>query len=127
MHGVHKPKQRTDCAVSWLVACVAHSTTDPTAEPRHFCIALDVPHWRATMEQEFEALNQNKTWHLVPPVFGGNIIDYKWVFKVKRHSNGIIERYKACLVAKGFKHRYALDYKNTFIRVVKPTILYVCF
>jgi histone deacetylase 1/2 len=77
------------------------------------------------MEQEFEALLHNNTWCLVPTVPCANIIDSKWVFKVKRHSNGTIERYKAHLVAKDFKQRYGHDYEDTFINVVKPTTIHL--
>ena len=50
------------------------------------------------MEQEFQALLKNDTSQLVPPVPGVNIIDSKWIFKVKRHVDGSIERYKAMLM-----------------------------
>jgi hypothetical protein len=46
------------------------------------------------MEEEFQALQKNNTWRLVPPVSGVNVIDSKWVFKVKKHADGSIERYK---------------------------------
>ncbi|KAK1610470.1 hypothetical protein QYE76_034143 [Lolium multiflorum] len=121
--GVFRPKTRTDGTVAWIAACVADAVADPTAEPRHFQAALGIPHWRAAMEQEFDALQKNGAWRLVPPVSGVNVIDSKWVFKVKKHADGSIERYKARLVAKGFKQRYGLDYEDTFSPVVKPTTI----
>jgi histone deacetylase 1/2 len=102
---------------------MADAAADPHSEPRHFRAALGVPHWRTAMEQEFEALLRNNTWRLVPPSSGVNVIDSKWIFKVKRHANGKVERYKARLVAKGFKQRYGLDYEDTFSPVVKPTTI----
>jgi hypothetical protein len=73
------------------------------------------------MQQELQALQSTGTWHLVPPRPGINVIDSKWVFKVKHHADGSIEQYKARLVAKCFKQHYGLDYEDTFSPVVKPT------
>jgi hypothetical protein len=47
------------------------------------------------MQEEFEALQWNQTWELVPRPPGANIITGKWVFKHKLHSDGTLERYKA--------------------------------
>jgi hypothetical protein len=37
--------------------------------------------------------------------------------------DGIIDRYKVCLVAKGFKKHYGIDYDNTFNPVVKEATI----
>jgi histone deacetylase 1/2 len=100
---------------------VWHAQTDTTAESRHYLAGLSIPHRRAAMDDEFQALLKNNTRRMVPPQFGVNIIDSKWVFKDKKHADGSIERYKARLVAKGFKKRYGLDYEDTFNPIVKPT------
>jgi len=41
------------------------------------------------------------------------------VFTLKHKADGSMEIYKARLVAKGFTQTYGIDYKETFISVVK--------
>ena len=48
------------------------------------------------------ALQRNQTWDLVPLPEARKPVGCKWVFKRKMGSDGSIEKYKACLVAKGF-------------------------
>jgi hypothetical protein len=102
---------------------MAAAIMDPTSEPRNYQAAMSIPHWREAMEQEYHALLRNETWTLVPSPPKVNVIDSKWVFKVKKHADGSIERYKARLVARGFRQRYGLDYEDTFSPVVKPTTI----
>ena len=77
------------------------------------------------MHSEYDALLRNETWHLVPPLPSQNVIDCKWVYKVKQKSDGTVDRYKARLVAKGFKQRYGLDYEDTFSPVVKAATIHL--
>jgi hypothetical protein len=77
------------------------------------------------MDTEFDALTRNKTWHLAPPQKGTNVIDCKWVFKVKQKADGSLDRYKARLVVKGFKQQYSIDYEETFSPVVKSETIRV--
>jgi hypothetical protein len=48
-----------------------------------------------SMDEEFLTLVMNKTWHLVPSQQMQNIIDCKWVYKVKQKADGTIDQYKA--------------------------------
>jgi hypothetical protein len=75
------------------------------------------------MDLEYNALMNNNTWKLVPYQQGKNIIDCKWVYKIKRNADGSIDRYKGHLVAKGFKQMYDIDYEDTFSTVVKAATI----
>jgi hypothetical protein len=75
------------------------------------------------MDEEYQALMRNKTWHLVPVQHARNIVNCKCVFKIKRKEDESVDRYKARLVAKGFKQRYGVDYSDTFSLVIKLSVL----
>ncbi|CAI5708120.1 unnamed protein product [Peronospora destructor] len=73
--------------------------------PMTFASAMessDASKWQEACDSEFQTLCKNKTWELVPLPSGRKAISSKWVFKVKETVDGLIERYKAHLVAKVF-------------------------
>ncbi|KAK6141586.1 hypothetical protein DH2020_024687 [Rehmannia glutinosa] len=75
------------------------------------------------MLDELAALDRNPTWILVPREPDYNVVGCKWVFRVKRNSNGSVSRYKARLVVKGFKQRPDIDFHETFSPVVKTSTI----
>ncbi|GKV15736.1 hypothetical protein SLEP1_g26495 [Rubroshorea leprosula] len=58
---------------------------------------------------------------LNPPSSCPTWVSCKWVYKIKTRSDGFVECYKACLVAKGFTQEYGIDYEETFAPVAHPT------
>jgi hypothetical protein len=98
-----------------------------TGEPHNLIEAVADQNWRQAMEEEYNALIENKTWHLVPPSSNKNLIDCKWVYSIKKKADGSIDSYKARLVAKGFKQRYGIDYRyvsNVSIIFGAPYLFY---
>ena len=71
------------------------------------------------MKEELNALSKNYTWDLVTLPLGKSVVGCKWIYKIKTHSDGYIERYKACLVAKGFTQEYGIDYEEIFAPVTQ--------
>ncbi|XP_071681864.1 uncharacterized protein [Lolium perenne] len=98
----------------------AGSATAPSPVPTSARAALRDPHWRAAMQEEYDALQRNRTWELVPRPPRANVITGKWVFKHKLGSDGTLERYKARWVVRGFRQRAGVDFTDTFAPVVKP-------
>lgn len=93
------------------------------AEPVSVSQALSSPQWYKAMKDEFDALQRNCTWKLVPYTGHEKLVDCRWVFKTKFKPDGTILKHKARLVAKGFQQEAGIDYSETFSPVVKPTTI----
>jgi hypothetical protein len=74
-NNIRQLKTRTNGTITYSVSRVS------SLEPSSDVTAIKHPLWRWAMHDEFDALLNNKTWHLVPPRACLNVIDCKWVFQ----------------------------------------------
>jgi hypothetical protein len=118
-NNVVRPKQYTDGTVRYN----PYRRRALLAVPASHRTAFSEPAWRAAMESEFDALQRNQTWRLVPRPSGVNIVGSKWIFKTKFRPDGSVDKHKARLVARGFTQQHGIDYHDTFSPVVKPVTM----
>src|SRR6266404_1876525 len=83
------------------------------------------PCWKEAMDAEITTLDRAGTWSNVPQLTHKNIVGSKWVYHIKRKADGTIQKYKACLVARGFTQIYGIDYYHTYSPVARLTT--ICF
>jgi hypothetical protein len=76
-------------------------------------------HWKIAMQEEFDSLMANGTWEYQTLPAGCRAIQSKWVYKQKLGIDGLVDRFKARLVSKGFTQREGIDFKETFSPTIK--------
>jgi hypothetical protein len=67
----------------------------------------------------------NETWGLVDRSYGCKPVGCKWVFKKKLRPDGIIDEYKARLVAKDYTQKEGKDFFDTYSHVARLTTIRV--
>lgn len=92
-----------------------------TSEPSSYKQAKEDPRWVEAMKKKLDAREANQTWDLTPLSVGTHVIGLKWLFKTKFNPDGIVERCKGRLEARGDKQIKGKDFKHTFSLVAKFT------
>ncbi|CAN0896019.1 Retrovirus-related Pol polyprotein from transposon TNT 1-94 [Linum grandiflorum] len=93
--------------------------TSAVAIPSSYKEACLDPRWNQAMKEENQALIDNGTWTIVPRPDDATVIGSRWVYTIKFKPDGTIDRYKARLVAQGYRQEYGIDYDETFAPVAK--------
>lgn len=75
--------------------------------------------WRQAMDYKMEVIEKNRTWKLTDLPPGHKSIALKWVYKVKKDTDGKILKHKARLVAKGYVQKYGVDFEEVFALVTR--------
>ena len=73
--------------------------------------SISVKRWQEAMDEEINSLIKNGTREIQELPAGRRAIKRKWTYKIKRDSDGCLNRFKTRLVAKGCSQKEGLDYK----------------
>ena len=73
--------------------------------------------WMQAMKTQIQSLKKSDAWELVKLAEGRKVVGSKWMYKAG--ADGLVECYKARLVARGFTQKYGTDYDETFCPVVR--------
>ncbi|CAI7795910.1 unnamed protein product [Closterium sp. NIES-54] len=117
--------------VPHLVAMLLAPEEDPDAldipTPRSYSEAITGPYssqWQTAMDAEMASWKSTGTYVDAVPLFGANIVDGMWIFRVKQPP-GSSPVFKARYVARGFSQRQGVDFFHTFSPTPKMTTLRV--
>lgn len=94
--------------------------------PKDYKEAIQSPQaneWVNAMREEYFTLQEMSTWNLVRRDPAMNVVGCRWVYALKKNANGEIVKYKARLVAQGFKQIAGLDFEETYSPVMRRRCL----
>jgi hypothetical protein len=77
------------------------------------------PYWKDSIEDELLKLQALDTWEFADLPDGKRPVGSKWVFTVKYTPTGLLDRFKARLVAQGFSQVPGDDFTETFSPTVR--------
>jgi hypothetical protein len=107
-----------------FVNVAMHSTNQSVIdyrEPTSYDEAMHHPDkekWIEAMKAELDSIAKQQVFESSSLPLGRKAIGCKWVYKVKRNADNVIEKWKARLVIQGFRQKEGIDYTETF----SPTV-----
>ena len=87
----------------------------------------EVKDWQQAMEKEIEIMKSREVWDLVPRMPDQKVLGNRWVYNLKTNEDNKIVRFKARLVAQGFRQIKGESYEDVFSPVVNFTLIRMFF
>lgn len=83
-------------------------------EPKTFEDAKNGKEWYVAMRAKIETIDKNNTWVLTDLPASRKPTSPKWVYKIKKDTNGDILKYKSTLLARGYVQKKGVNYDEVF-------------
>ena len=119
-HILHPP----NCFVPSLKYIMLTDCGEPSCY-KEACRMVDSKKWQLAMQSKMTTLHVNQMWDLVPLPKDKKALPCKLVYQYKLTPHDGQPKYKAQLVAKGFKQEQGIDFDEVFLSVVKMTTLMI--
>lgn len=107
------------CEVDYAMATVIEGAEGLTPSYEEARRRPDWPKWEKAVQKELENLTESGTWEICERPPNTNVVDCRWVLRIKKNFAGEIEKYRARLVAKGYTQIYGIDYYETYAPVAR--------
>ncbi|KAL0440846.1 UNVERIFIED_CONTAM: Retrovirus-related Pol polyprotein from transposon TNT 1-94 [Sesamum radiatum] len=104
---------------------VTYNIEDDPVTFKDAMASSEAKQWKEAVKSEMDSIVSNGTWVLVDLPPGCTTIRCKWIFKKKLKPDGSIDKFKAKLVAKGFKQKEGIEYFDTYSPVARLTTIRV--
>ena len=119
----NKFQQANQAEQAHLVEELKHISAYKVPDPKSYSEAINDPnfqhYWNEAIIQEIANLKEYGVYKYEPIQPGCRPINSHFVFKVKSNSAGLVDRFKARLVAQGYRQRFGIDYLKTHASVCK--------
>eukprot|EP00253_Pinus_taeda_P029387 PITA_29387 len=86
-------------------------------EPSSFQEAVQHQVWVDAIVEEYSSVMTNDVWEVVLRPKDKSIVGSRCIYKIKYVADGIIKKYKARFVAKGYAQKEGIDYEEIFTLV----------
>lgn len=109
----HPKRSRTDSSMLAFLTEISYSANVPSTY-NEAVNGSDGRMWKQAIADEIHSPERNNTWRMIKRNGEMTVIGSKWVFAHKKNENGEIVRFKARLVAHGFRQKYGINFFETY-------------
>nr|GEZ72693.1 retrovirus-related Pol polyprotein from transposon TNT 1-94 [Tanacetum cinerariifolium] len=88
-------------------------------EPKNIKKAIVDSAWIESMQEELHQFDRLDVWELVDKPLCKNVINMKWLWKIKHDEENTVIRNKSRLVAKGYAQKEGVDFEESFAPVAR--------